>query len=210
MCGDDKDLIDGKPTGAVRVSFGYMSTLQDAQTCLQFLVDCFLENSEKPVFVKKILQNWPVSTENENIVNQSTELTVEVRQSVNKFVPDKEIVETSAGFTETGYHQNNVESNVKETFLNFSEHAAALKKIIPSVSDKVKLITKVQTETSVATDSGSGLNKISDVAIDHLDTKRVNDEYSNPVLASGRILTDIFVYPIKSCAAFKVSIVRNI
>lgn len=29
MCGDDHDLIDGQPTGVVRVSLGYMSTFED-------------------------------------------------------------------------------------------------------------------------------------------------------------------------------------
>ncbi|ESO86189.1 hypothetical protein LOTGIDRAFT_235545 [Lottia gigantea] len=37
VCGDDKDLINGLPTGSVRISFGYMSTLEDAQKSLQFL-----------------------------------------------------------------------------------------------------------------------------------------------------------------------------
>ncbi|WAR05940.1 MOCOS-like protein [Mya arenaria] len=50
VCGDDKDLLDGRPTGAVRVSFGYMSTLEDAQKCLQFIVDCFMERTDKPVY----------------------------------------------------------------------------------------------------------------------------------------------------------------
>ncbi|XLU18960.1 hypothetical protein S245_055026, partial [Arachis hypogaea] len=29
-CWDDHDVINGKPTGAVRVSFGYMSTYEEA------------------------------------------------------------------------------------------------------------------------------------------------------------------------------------
>lgn len=29
VCGDDHDLIDGQPTGVVRVSLGYMSTFED-------------------------------------------------------------------------------------------------------------------------------------------------------------------------------------
>ena len=43
MCGDNVDLVDGKPTGSVRVSFGYMSTFDDCQTFLSFVVDCFVE-----------------------------------------------------------------------------------------------------------------------------------------------------------------------
>lgn len=29
VCWDDNDVINGRPTGAVRVSFGYMSTFED-------------------------------------------------------------------------------------------------------------------------------------------------------------------------------------
>lgn len=43
VCGDDIDLIEGKPTGSVRISFGYMSNFADANTFLNFLHDCFLE-----------------------------------------------------------------------------------------------------------------------------------------------------------------------
>ncbi len=42
VCGDNMDIINGKPTGSVRVSFGYMSTFMDAQKFLQFLDECFL------------------------------------------------------------------------------------------------------------------------------------------------------------------------
>ncbi|KFO27398.1 molybdenum cofactor sulfurase [Fukomys damarensis] len=38
VCGDNVDLIDGQPTGSVRISFGYMSTLEDAQAFLRFIV----------------------------------------------------------------------------------------------------------------------------------------------------------------------------
>ena len=51
MCGDSIDLVDGKPTGSVRVSFGYMSTFDDCQTFLSFVVDCFVE---KPARVDRV------------------------------------------------------------------------------------------------------------------------------------------------------------
>ncbi|XP_077159008.1 molybdenum cofactor sulfurase isoform X2 [Paroedura picta] len=38
VCGDDIDVIDGRPTGSVRISFGYMSTFEDAQTFLKFVI----------------------------------------------------------------------------------------------------------------------------------------------------------------------------
>ena len=46
VCGDSVDLIDGKPTGSVRISFGFSSTLDDAQQFLQFVYECFLDNIE--------------------------------------------------------------------------------------------------------------------------------------------------------------------
>lgn len=42
-CGDTLDLIDGQPTGMVRISFGYMSTTADADAFLAFLQNYFVE-----------------------------------------------------------------------------------------------------------------------------------------------------------------------
>lgn len=52
MCGDDRDLINGRPTGSVRISFGYMSSIADASRCLHFIADCFLDvpAAHKPLF----------------------------------------------------------------------------------------------------------------------------------------------------------------
>ncbi|XP_076025441.1 molybdenum cofactor sulfurase [Genypterus blacodes] len=51
VCGDTIDLVNGQPTGSVRVSFGYMSTFEDCQKFLNFVVDCFVE---KPVKVDQV------------------------------------------------------------------------------------------------------------------------------------------------------------
>lgn len=48
VCGDSIDLVDGQPTGSVRMSFGYMSTFEDCQKFLNFVVECFVG---KPVTV---------------------------------------------------------------------------------------------------------------------------------------------------------------
>ncbi|XP_030060557.1 molybdenum cofactor sulfurase [Microcaecilia unicolor] len=45
VCGDDVDLIDGRPTGSIRISFGYMSTFKDSQAFLKFIVDCFVKKA---------------------------------------------------------------------------------------------------------------------------------------------------------------------
>ena len=46
VCGDSMDLIDGQPTGSVRISFGYSSTLEDARQFLRFVYECFLTNAD--------------------------------------------------------------------------------------------------------------------------------------------------------------------
>ncbi|KAM3214098.1 hypothetical protein ACQJBY_066492 [Aegilops geniculata] len=46
VCWDDNDIIKGKPTGAVRISFGYISTYQDAEEFLKFLQSSFVS---KPI-----------------------------------------------------------------------------------------------------------------------------------------------------------------
>ncbi|KAH7444136.1 hypothetical protein KP509_02G066600 [Ceratopteris richardii] len=44
VCWDDHDVIDGKPTGAVRVSFGYMSTIEDALAFIDYIHKFFLND----------------------------------------------------------------------------------------------------------------------------------------------------------------------
>ncbi|KMZ64025.1 Molybdenum cofactor sulfurase [Zostera marina] len=45
VCWDDHDILNGKPTGAIRISFGYMSTFEDAELFLQFTKTNFLSKT---------------------------------------------------------------------------------------------------------------------------------------------------------------------
>lgn len=45
VCGDHIDLIDNRPTGSVRVSFGYSSSESDADTLYNTLVEQFWQNN---------------------------------------------------------------------------------------------------------------------------------------------------------------------
>ncbi|KAJ8532657.1 hypothetical protein K7X08_012580 [Anisodus acutangulus] len=45
VCWDDRDILHGKPTGAVRVSFGYMSTFEDAMKFVNFVENDFVISS---------------------------------------------------------------------------------------------------------------------------------------------------------------------
>lgn len=42
ICWDDFDIVNGKPTGAVRVSFGYMSTFEEAKRFVDFITSSFV------------------------------------------------------------------------------------------------------------------------------------------------------------------------
>ena len=43
VCWDDHDVINGIPTGAIRVSFGYMSAFEDAAAVLHFVREFFVD-----------------------------------------------------------------------------------------------------------------------------------------------------------------------
>ncbi|XP_056148041.1 molybdenum cofactor sulfurase isoform X2 [Lampris incognitus] len=87
VCGDSIDLVDGQPTGSVRVSFGYMSTFEDCQKFLSFVVDCFVE---KPVKVNQDRMQKLNQTQNFNqdppikVTNRTTD---QVDERHNPVVP---------------------------------------------------------------------------------------------------------------------------
>ncbi|GAA0147305.1 hypothetical protein LIER_07040 [Lithospermum erythrorhizon] len=64
VCWDDHDVLNGKPTGAVRVSFGYMSTFEDARRFINFIeYDFLLLRSESAHFNPLILRRTPPPAE---------------------------------------------------------------------------------------------------------------------------------------------------
>ena len=42
VCGDNMDLINGRPTGSIRVSFGYYSIKDDADKVLSIIMKNYL------------------------------------------------------------------------------------------------------------------------------------------------------------------------
>lgn len=43
VCGDDIDMVNGRPTGSIRISFGYYSTIDDVNLVLQMIRDHFIQ-----------------------------------------------------------------------------------------------------------------------------------------------------------------------
>lgn len=75
VCGDNIDLVDGQPTGSVRVSFGYMSTFEDCQNFLNFVVDCFVEKPVKvdQVRLERLKRATPSQSSNKNLPTKMTD-----------------------------------------------------------------------------------------------------------------------------------------
>ncbi|KAK9132608.1 hypothetical protein Scep_012136 [Stephania cephalantha] len=47
VCWDDHDILNGKPTGVVRISFGYMSTFEDAMKFITFIEKSFVSRTRE-------------------------------------------------------------------------------------------------------------------------------------------------------------------
>jgi len=189
VCGDDKDLINGRPTGAVRVSFGYMSNIQDAQKCLQFIVDCFLECDEKPVYwseeilkpVKKVVP------EKQNVGS----LVIKVQEDavVHYKTENVQSLENSG--------ENNVETDTSLCNNNLQEcdEYISQKDILVLNEDNFQhthFVSNIHLCNNTDTAQSQTANEKTDVGEEYFDAPE------------GRFLSDIFLYPVKSCAAFKV------
>lgn len=46
-CSDYNDLVDGIPTGAIRVSFGYMNRIEDVDKFIQMIDTCYIKCAER-------------------------------------------------------------------------------------------------------------------------------------------------------------------
>ena len=168
-----------------------MSTLEDAQKCLQFITDCFLEAAEKTVFFFKSI----VNQSSEDIKNQSRQVIssdVSVNQSVSDSVS----------------HVNNNAHSVKSEDSDF----LAESKPPPSVDTKTKVPKNIS--SAIEDNSKLTIDLLSDGSVEEvlkpgLGADSSAKDGSRLGGGSGRRLTDIFLYPIKSCAAFKVRWLLN-
>jgi molybdenum cofactor sulfurtransferase len=60
-CWDQKDLIEGKPTGAVRISLGLQSTKEDIDKFIEWLTSTFISRTEKltkTLTIPKVVEFW--------------------------------------------------------------------------------------------------------------------------------------------------------
>lgn len=56
-CGDDHDILDGRPTGILRISLGAMTNMKDVDSMVSFLEDFYVEKVPPVVAVNAPLEN---------------------------------------------------------------------------------------------------------------------------------------------------------
>jgi molybdenum cofactor sulfurtransferase len=49
VCGDDNDVVDGKNTGVIRVSFGACSTIEEVCSFVDFVREFYVEKESIPL-----------------------------------------------------------------------------------------------------------------------------------------------------------------
>ncbi|KAI7818532.1 pyridoxal phosphate-dependent transferase [Gamsiella multidivaricata] len=54
VCWDDTDILNGKPTGSIRISLGAMSTVDDVLAFIAFLEEYFIDNSDPDAIVQSL------------------------------------------------------------------------------------------------------------------------------------------------------------
>lgn len=182
-CGDDKDLINGLPTGSVRISFGYLSTLQDAQICLHFIVSCFLDGAKDTI-------NFNSSQDTESFKAVSSEAQCDKSENSSTHGTFSGLQTPSTCDNSTcglNHHATSVVSNVRD---------------VNSVSQNLS--------PGVATIVGQGKSDIVEHKLNSCEFK-LDEVGNNPATLRDadniktRRLTHMYLYPVKSCAAFKVS-----
>ncbi|XP_019493446.1 PREDICTED: molybdenum cofactor sulfurase isoform X1 [Hipposideros armiger] len=153
VCGDDVDLIDGQPTGSVRISFGYMSTLEDAQAFLRFII------------------------------------ATRLRLSSGQAIPQDTLREAGTPLAESEA-QNAV--------------TATMNGCRPSPQEDTCTDSRVWNDLLTAVDA-VGLHS---PVLEATRTQQTSSEKAAGALDGGlgpHIITNLYLYPIKSCAAFEVT-----
>lgn len=158
MCGDARDLVDGLPTGSVRISFGYMSTYTDADQLLRMVRECFVQGTPR------LDTTWMLGSLSDR--DEDFELRAEngTGNGVPLYLssPDKELQGTVLQQQDNQEHQQNTEN---------------------------KTVTLLQENKEC-----------------HKEKEDANysDSHHCPSQNERLRLTDIFLYPVKSCGGQRV------
>ncbi|XP_055304058.1 molybdenum cofactor sulfurase 3 [Sitodiplosis mosellana] len=95
ICGDSNDLIDGVPTGSVRISMGYMTTVENVEAVINLIKNCFC-NKERRKYSKSLADSNTKSQKSPTAAKlKPLSLKVESREK-NKIPVNKEVDQTKS------------------------------------------------------------------------------------------------------------------
>ena len=205
MCGDRMDLIDGRPTGSVRVSFGYSSTLEDARLFLRFVYECFLLNNADVMasivadnMSASVPGNMAASTANNVSESAAAGITESVPLSISNAVSESAAASMSGSVAASAFNSVSLSVPASITASMFGSVSASTSEsicanITPSLCDG-NYQPPADNVISVAYDDDD----------DDEMCKVSAPSDSSYVVSDALKLVRIFIYPVKSCAAVEV------
>jgi hypothetical protein len=167
-----------------------MSTIDDAQHCLKFICDCFVENPSKANFISDLFTKHDnekftkALLSNEKTVN--TKCKKEPDSSMSKLLSNEKTVNTK--------HKQEPDSSMSKPVI-LRERFPGEENIICDFKSK-----NIRDELTVADNKNKDLNNSNLTA--SMDLHNVLQRCS----PTNHVLTNICLYPVKSCGAFEVSL----
>ena len=134
VCGDNMDVINGQPTGSVRISFGYMSTVRDVEEIVKFVIGCFVDDvdmSDKEELcytTVKIAMDNVFTTDIENLQTEIHPLKESIDTGNSQSITNENLDETQAVMIP--------ESNTKEKL-----HESVNLTVMPREKDEERKVT---------------------------------------------------------------------
>ncbi|XP_078581461.1 molybdenum cofactor sulfurase-like [Branchiostoma floridae x Branchiostoma japonicum] len=190
VCGDDKDLISGQPTGSVRISFGYMSTFEDAQFFLDFVQQCFVEKSPKPT--------GAMNGQNEQYCNTKLTPTSNVQSA-------KEGLDVEDDRRETEANTNSTFAKTSATQKSSGLKNEPEKQSVSLQEEQRDFLKKEIEETDQGLDSQTLNVRDNERSVPQMTWQKEEPTERREVkVPVQQHLTNIFLYPVKSCGAFQV------
>ncbi|XP_067008145.2 molybdenum cofactor sulfurase 2 [Anabrus simplex] len=202
VCGDERDLVDGQPTGSIRISFGYMSSKDDADKFLDMITTCFVDGPK----IMKVPEWW----ENFKKLYHSKFFPLEANSSeaypCNNVKPcqnAEDILFYDCSDLNNHVDQNQVLTCKDSPAININHESGD---IINANNSKI-IENVLQDDTYNVIPSNKPVNN----STNHVDEK-VENMVENCKLGgtsettdlSGAYLSHIFLYPVKSCGAMSV------
>lgn len=197
VCGDSMDLINGKPTGSIRVSFGFSSTLSDARHFLRFVYECFVDDA-----VPSVADDTSTSVAESSSADVACGISA---SAVAGIIPGSDRISGNVAESVSASVAEDLSTTLCDN--GFSADVA---------SDSISTCTHVADNTSgsVAVSAAASVNDSRRrFQADRMYSSSAADDDCNAsgemhravgVMVNSLKLVRILVYPVKSCAAVEV------